>query len=327
MLLGGHAGAQTPTLEKLTLGTTGLSTYYSLPVVIADRRGYFKEEGLAVELVDFQGGSRVLQALVGGSIDVAAGGYDHVVTMQAKGIELKALVETMRYPAIAVGVTKANMAGYKSAADLRGKTIGVSSPGSSTQGVLNAFLEKNGVKPSEVSVVGLGAPATARAAVENGKVDAIAYVDPLIAMLEAEGQLRVIVDTRTRAGAEAVYGGESLAGVVYASKTLIDKRGAAIQSLVHAMRKSLTWLAQATPQQVADAVPAEYLAGNRDFYIQTFARFREALAPPQLIGTPAARIGLIAAAALNPAIKAESIDIAATIDNRFMQAALKSAAK
>ena len=318
--------AQAAIAEKVTIASTGLSTFYGLPLVIAQRRGYFKEEGLGnVEVVEFQGGSKVLQAVVGGSADIAVGGYDHVVTMQAKGIDLKAFVETMRYPAIAVGIGRGLMATYHSPADLRGKTVGVSSPGSSSHGALNAFLEKNGVKPAEVSVVGLGAPSTARAAVETGKVDAISYVDPTISLLEADGMIRIVADTRTRAGAEALYGGEAVSGVCYASKSYIDKHPAAVHAVANAMRKSLAWIAKATPEQVADAVPADYLIADRKLYMTSFTKFRESIAPPQLITLDAGRRGVAAALALTPTIKAESIDVAATIDNSFMQAAMQKA--
>ncbi|HSC62072.1 MAG TPA: ABC transporter substrate-binding protein, partial [Caldimonas sp.] len=106
--------AQTAIADKVTIASTGLSTFYGLPLLLAQRRGHFKEEGLgAVDVVDFQGGSKVLQAIVGGSADIAVGGYDHVVSMQAKGIELRAFVETMRYPAIAIGIARSMMATYK----------------------------------------------------------------------------------------------------------------------------------------------------------------------------------------------------------------------
>jgi NitT/TauT family transport system substrate-binding protein len=318
--------AQTAIAEKVTIASTGLSTFYGLPLVLAQRQGYFKEEGLlALDIVDFQGGSKVLQAIVGGSADIAIGGYDHVVTMQAKGIDLKAFVETMRYPAIAIGITRSLMASYTSPADLRGKSVGVSSPGSSTHGALNVFLEKNGVKPSEVSVVGLGAPSTARAAVESGKVDAISYVDPVISLLEADKMIRIVADTRTRAGAEALYGGEAVSGVAYATKVYIDKHPAIVQAVANALRRSLAWLANATPEQVADAVPADHLVGDRKLYMASFAKFRESIAPPQLITLEAARTGIAAALALAPDIKPDRIDVAATIDNRFMQAALQRA--
>ena len=105
----------------------------------------------------------------------------------------------------------------------------------------------------------------------------------------------------------------------------IEKRPATIQSVANAMRKSLAWLTRATPSDVADIVPAEYLGGDRDLYVQAFAKFREALAPPQLISMQAAHTGVAVAAAFNPTVKAESIDVAATFDNRFMQIALQKA--
>ena len=320
--------AQSVITEKVTIASTGLSTFYGLPLLMAQRRGYFKEGGLSsVEIVDFQGGSKVLQAIVGGSADIAIGGYDHVVSMQPKGIELKAFVETMRYPAIAIGITRALMATYRSAGDLRGKTVGVSSPGSSTHGALNAFLERNGVKASEVSVVGLGGVSTARAAVESGKVDAISYVDPLISSLEADQMIRIVADTRTRAGAEALYGGETVSGVAYATKGYIDKHPVIVQAVADAMRRSLAWLAGATAEQVADAVPADYLLGDRTLYVHAFEKFRESISPPQTIGVDAAQRGIAAALALTPAVDPGRIDVGATIDNRFMQAALQRAGK
>lgn len=325
MSTAGFASAQT--LGKVAIATTGLSTLYSLPLVVADRKGFFKDEGLEVELIDFQGGSKVLQAVVGGSVDVAAGGYDHVLTMKAKGMDLRAFVQFMRYPAMAIGITQATAAGYRSPADLRGKIIGVSAPGSSTHGVLLAFLEKNGLKGSDVSVIGLGGPSTAIAAVQSGKVDAICYVDPVMSMLEANKTIRIIADTRNRTGAEAILGGEWPAAVIYASHAFIEKNPAVVQAITNAMEKSLAWIAQASPEQIVAVMPPQYVGSDKAFYMQTFTKFRDAISPPQLISEATARNGLAAAAALNPAIKPSTIDIAATLDNRFMRTALQKAGK
>jgi NitT/TauT family transport system substrate-binding protein len=62
-----------------------------LPLTIAERRGYFAKEGLDVEINDFQGGAKALEALVGGSADVVCGAYEHTLYMAAKGIAIKAV--------------------------------------------------------------------------------------------------------------------------------------------------------------------------------------------------------------------------------------------
>ena len=74
-------------LEKtsLTLGVGGKPLLYYLPLTIAERRGFFKDAGLDVTINDFGGGAKSLQALVGGSVDVVTGAYEHTIRMQAKG--------------------------------------------------------------------------------------------------------------------------------------------------------------------------------------------------------------------------------------------------
>jgi NitT/TauT family transport system substrate-binding protein len=55
----------------------GQSQMIYLPTTLAQELGYYREEGLDVELEDFAGGAKALQSLVGGSADVVSGFYDH----------------------------------------------------------------------------------------------------------------------------------------------------------------------------------------------------------------------------------------------------------
>jgi hypothetical protein len=75
------ASTEAAELEKssLKLAVGGKSLIAYLPLTIAERRGYFTKEGLDVEINDFQGGSKSLQALVGGSADIACGAYEHTL--------------------------------------------------------------------------------------------------------------------------------------------------------------------------------------------------------------------------------------------------------
>jgi ABC-type nitrate/sulfonate/bicarbonate transport system substrate-binding protein len=72
---------------RLAVGGKALVAY--LPLTIAEQRGYFKKEGLDVEISDFQAGNKALQALVGGSADVGCGAYEHTIYMAVKGFPLK----------------------------------------------------------------------------------------------------------------------------------------------------------------------------------------------------------------------------------------------
>ena len=165
--------AQAPEKPKLTIGVGGKPLFYYLPLTIAEHKGYFKAEGLDVEILDFPGGARALQALLGGSVDVVSGAYEHTITQQAKGQNIEALVLQGKYSAIVLAMSKAKAAAYKSPADLKGMKIGVTAPGSSTNMFVNILLAKVGLKPDAVSIIGVGATAGAVAIMKRGEIDAI----------------------------------------------------------------------------------------------------------------------------------------------------------
>src|SRR5262249_22110786 len=83
--LAGVAPCQALAKPQLTRGVGGTTALYYLPLTICERLGYFKEQGLDVAINDFRGGAQSLQALVGGSVDVVTGAYEHTIRMQAKG--------------------------------------------------------------------------------------------------------------------------------------------------------------------------------------------------------------------------------------------------
>jgi len=149
--------AQAPEKPKLTIGVGGKPLFYYLPLTIAEQKGYFKAEGLDVEIQDFPGGARALQALLGGSVDVVSGAYEHTITQQAKGQNIEALVLQGKYSAIVLGMNKAKAAQYKSPADLKGMKIGVTAPGSSTHFMVLYMMAQAGLKPDEASFVGTAA--------------------------------------------------------------------------------------------------------------------------------------------------------------------------
>ena len=89
-----------------------------------------------MQIVDFAGGAKALQAVVGGSADVVSGAYEHTLALQAKGQQYRVRAAG-RAPQIVLVVSNKTMPNYKSIADLRGKKIGVTAPGSSTNIMVN----------------------------------------------------------------------------------------------------------------------------------------------------------------------------------------------
>lgn len=313
-----------PELSKVHIGVGGKASLYYLPLSIAEHLGYFKDEGLQVEISDFQGGSKSMQALVGGSVDVASGAYEHTITIQPKGQTIQAFVAQGRYPGFALGVAKSRAAAYKSPKDLKGLKIGVTAPGSGTQTFVEYLLSKDGLKGSDVSFIGVGASATGAAAMRSGKIDAISNIDPLMTDLETSGDVVVVVDTRTTKGTMAVFGSPMPAGTLYTSKEFITKNPRTVQALTNAMVRALLWIQKATPAQVADTVPAYYLLNNRELYLASYIKVREGISPDGLFPREGVENTLKMLQTFDPNVKAANIRLDDTYTNRFVEEALKT---
>ena len=314
----GWARAQAP---KVTIAVGGKNLLYYLPLTIAETQGYFKDEGLDFTIVDFAGGSRALQAVIGGSADVVSGAYEHTINMQAKGQFLRAFALQGRVPQIVLGVNPKTMPNYKTIADLKGKKVGVTAPGSSTNVMLNFVLARGGLKPSDVSVIGVGAGNGAVAAMRSGQIDAISNLDPVITLLKRSGDLRIVSDTRNVAESDKVFGGPMPAGCLYAPQTYIDKHPQVVQALANAIVRANRWIQAAGPSDIVKAVPESYLLGDRAVYIDAFLAGKGALSPDGIIPDAGPATALRALQSIDANLKDAKIDLAATYTNDFAKKA------
>lgn len=307
--------------SKVAIAVGGKAAFYYLPLTISEQLGYFKAEGLDVEISDFAGGAKALQALVGGSADVVSGAYEHTINMQSKNQLIQSIVLMGRAPQIAMGVSTKAMPNYKALADLRGKKIGVSAPGSSTNMVANLVLSRAGIKASEVSYVGVGTAAGALAALRSGQIDAMSNTDPVMTMLEQKGDVKIISDTRTLKGTADVFGGPMPAACFYTHSEFVQKNPNTCQALANAIVHGLKWLQTAGPSDIIKTVPEGYLLGDRALYLASFNKVREAIALDGLLPDEGARTALRALASFDPSIHPAKIDLAKTYTNDFARRA------
>ncbi len=303
---------QAPEKKDVTIAVGGKSLYYYLPLSIAEQLGYFKDEGLNVKIVDFQGGSRSLQAVVGGSADVVSGAFEHTISMQAKKQPMTAFVLQGRAPQLALVVSNKTMKDYKQLSDLKGKKVGVTAPGSSSQMVANFILKKGGLGPKDVAFIGVGSSSGAVSAIRSGQIDALINLDPVITILLKNGDAKLVADTRKVKESESFFGGTMPAGCLYAPVSFIEKNPQTVQALTNAIVRADEWLSKATPEEVAKVVPASYLMGNRD-----------ALSPDGRFPDGCAKISLGALQTVNDKIDPAKIDLTKVYTNKFVDEALK----
>ena len=313
------AFAQTIEKQKLTLGVGGKALLYYLPLTIAEQKGFFKEQGLDVEIQDFSGGARSLQALVGGSVDVVTGAYEHTIRMQAKGQDIRAVIELGRFPAIAVGVKKDRK--WSSPADFKGMKIGVTAPGSSTNMLMNFVMAQAGLSPSDASYIGIGSAQSALAAIQKGEIDAISHLEPVLSFLERAGEVRIVVDTRTEAGTRALFGGSNPAAVLYMKKSFIDQNPNTVQALTNAFYKTLQWLKTASPEDIAATVPPEFLLGDKDLYILAAKNSKPSYSLTGVIDPAGMKSTNDMLTKFDEELKGSNVDLAKTFDATFVKKA------
>ncbi len=316
------AAAQAIEKKKVTIAVGGKNLLYYLPLTIAEQLKYFQAEGLDVEIVDFAGGAKALQAVVGGSADVVSGAFEHTLNMQAKGQPMRAFVLQGRAPQIVLAVSTKTMPDFKSVADLKGRKIGVTAPGSSTNIMANFVLAKAGLKPTDVSYVGVGASQGAVAAVRAGQIDAISNLDPVITILARSGDIRIVSDTRDPAESERVFGGPMPAACLYAPVAFLEKNPNTAQALVNAIVRANKWIQQAGPSDIVKVVPEAYLLGDRAIYIDAFLKAKAALSPDGLIPDAGSATALRALASVDASMARAKLDLKANYTNEFVRKAL-----
>jgi NitT/TauT family transport system substrate-binding protein len=238
---------------KIAIG--GQAQLIYLPATLAHELGFYKDAGLNVTLLDFPGGAKALEALMGGSTDVVCGFYDHTIQMAAQGKDLRAFIAMLRYP----GLVLASPA-VSRIEDLKGKTVGVSAPGSSTHMFLNYLLVTHGMKADDVSNASIGMSATAVGAVTHNKVDAAVMTDPALAIVRKQMPgLHILADTRTADGVRSVFGVESYPSAVLYSKTeWMEKNRETAAKLAGALARTLSWMRTHSPEEIREKMPASF---------------------------------------------------------------------
>ena len=318
--------SQTTQKPKVVIAVSGPpAQIYFLPVVLAKALGYFDEAGLNVELQHFNSGSKALESALGGSADLVAGAYENTVRMQAKGQSMQSIVLFGRYPQNVLGISKKEAANYKSPADLKGKKIGITGPGSATQTFLDLILANAGLQPSDVTTVTVGAGAVAAAAMKrSGELYAISNLDLAITELTMSGDIVVAVDSRTAEGTKAVYGGDYASGSLYAPTAFLKSNSSTAQAIANAMVRTLKWMGTATPDEIMAKLPTEFYQREQAVYRQALQNNLSSFSPDGLMPRQAPENVYKAMIKFDPNIAKTKIDMAETYDNKFVERALQS---
>ncbi|MGW4845691.1 ABC transporter substrate-binding protein [Nocardia brasiliensis] len=308
--------------QRVVIGVGGRTLPVYLPLVLAQRLGYFGEEGVWVDIQGLQGGSKALQALEGGSVDVVAGYYDHTIQMQAKRRALTSFVAMLNRPELVLAVSPAASKPINSIADLAGANVGVSAPGSSTDFFLKYVLSKHGLAADAVSVQAIGTAATAVAAMAHGRVDAAVLVDPAFSLLQKRSgadKVGVLLDARSSEGVEQTFGVSKYpASVLYSSSRWLDGHRTTASALAKAIVRTLQWIQGHSAEEIAARMPAEFAQDDRPTYVETIAKIKDGFSTDGALSADGAEAVRKVLAQSDRTVAAAEIDLSQTYSNDYL---------
>lgn len=306
---------------KVSIGIGGQTLLTYLPTTLAEELGYYEDEGLDVDLQDLQGGSKALTALMGGSVQISSGYYEHTIQMQAKNQDIKSFVQMGKSPGIALVVAPGQEGKITSIKDLKGKSVGVTAPGSSTDMLVRFLLAKEGMQPTDVSVVAMGAGSSAVAAMSTGQVVAGVMLEPDIDVLAEKtgSSTTTIADTRTPDGLKAVYGSDSWSSSAFYSKSdWLTANPETAQKLANAITKTLKYIAEHDGAEIAAHMPESFAGGDLERYAKLIDELKPQLTADGRNTVEGTEAALQTQRVANPEVGEKDIDLSQTFTNEFV---------
>lgn len=311
----------TPAARPVRIAVGGKSALRFFPVYLAEKLGAFQAEGLTVTIDDLAGSARAMQALQGGSADVAAGFYDQTINMLAEGRPVTSFFTITQHLGFVALVSPVAARPIKSIADLKGLRVGVAAPGSSGHILLNGLLARAGLKPDEVIIQSIGTGAQSVIALERGLIDVGMVADLVVVEINRRhGSAVILADTRTSAGIHAALGVDDYPGsVLYAQPAWIARHQDEATRIAKAMQRTLEWVRAHSATEVAAKLEGVYGVGDQTVLVEALATTIAILSPDGRMPAAAPEAVRQALGISNEKVRSPSLRLEDSFTNRFVE--------
>lgn len=307
---------------QVTIMVGGIDKVIYLPAMLTQQLGYFKDEGVDVKLMTEPSGASAETELVANKVNGVVGFYDHTVTLQAQGKCVESVVQMAKVPG-EVEMVSTKAAGISAPADFKGKKLGVTSAGSSTDYLTQYLATKSGVDPKDYTTVAVGAGSTFLTGLQRGSIDAGMTTDPTVETVLNQGAGKVLLDMRTEQGTEQALGGLYPASSLYMNCDYVQKNPQTVQKIADAFVKTLGWINSHSAADIAAKMPTEYAGGDMATYTKSIDATKGIFTAdgkmPQ--GGPDTVLNVLGS--FSPVVepKKDSIDLTKTYTTKFVDAA------
>jgi NitT/TauT family transport system substrate-binding protein len=283
--------------------------------------GYFKDEGLDVELINSRAGVDAENELLAGSAQGVVGFYDHTIDLQSKGKFIQSIVQFSQAPGEVELVSSKYADKLKTPADFKGQTLGVTGLGSSTDFLTQYLAIRNGLKQGDYTLLPVGAGNTFIAAIKQDAIQAGMTTEPTIATTLKTGDAKILVDMRTPEKTAAALGGSYPAASFYVQTAWLETHKEDAQKLANAMVKTMRFIASHSAEEIADKMPKDYYVGDKDLYVKGLAEGKAQYTPDGRMPKDGPTTVLQVLSSFSKTVKGKEIDLAKTYTTEFVDKA------
>jgi len=304
---------------KITIMVGGITKLIYLPARLTEQLGYFKDEGLDVDLLSQPAGVDAENELLAGAVQAVVGFYDHTIDLQTKGKEVKAIVVFGQVPGEVEMVSTKAADALKSMADVKDKTLGVTGLGSSTSFLTQYLAGQHGIQSTEYTMLPVGADASFIAAIKQGRIDAGMTTEPTVSALQKSGDAKVLVDMRSVEGTKAALGGTYPASSLYVQAAWADSHKVEAAKLAHAFVRTMQFIHTHSAEEIAAKMPDDYQK-DKPLYVSALKASLPMYTPDGKMPADGPTTVLKVLSAFNPSVKGKHIELAKTYTNEFVAA-------
>jgi NitT/TauT family transport system substrate-binding protein len=304
--------------DKISIMVGGYEKQIYLPAKLAEALGYFKDEGLDVELLNEAAGVDAENQLLAGAVQGVVGFYDHCVDLQAKGKYVQSVVQFSQAPG-EVEMVSNKYPDLKSFADMKGKNLGVTGLGSSTNFLTLYMASKAGLQPGDIVTVPVGAGATFIAAMQQDQIQAGMTTDPTVSRLIKTNEARVLVDLRTVESTRAALGGTYPAASLYMDSAWVAEHKEDVQKLANAFVKTLHYIHDHSAAEIADKLPPDFYFGDKDGYVKALDAGKGMFTADGVMPEDGPATVLAVLSEFSKNVKGKQIDLSKTYTTEFVK--------
>jgi len=309
--------------DTIRIMVGGIEKQIYIPAAIAERLGYFKEQGLDVQLRSDTSGINAEDELLSGAVQGVVGFYDHTIDLQAKGKFVQAVVQFSQAPGEAEIVATRAADVIRSPADFRGHTLGVTGLGSSTHLLTQYLAATHGVRSGDMIIAPVGSGAGFVSALRRGRIDAGMTTEPTVSRLLRSGDARMLIDLRTPHGTDKVLGGVYPGACLYMATLWVGTHRPQVQRLVNALVKALRYIETHSAEDIAAQLPSDYVLGDRALYVEALRDSKAMFTPDGVMPPSGPATVLKVMKVASRSVQGKPIDLTRTYTNEFALAAMR----